>query len=138
MSDRNPYEPPSSTAEAPAVARAPRVFIFLLGTYLLLSAASALYEKNVFSALFLGIVAIAAWRTLQGSHAASRYLGGLLVLGVFLSLRAAASMWAADFIGAIVSAVFAAYLAVLAGYTFFHPGMRALYTKGERAKWTER
>jgi Na+/phosphate symporter len=138
MSDRNPYAPPSSNPEAPAVARAPRAFIVLLGAYLLLSAASAVFGGSIFSAIFLVIVGIAAWRTVQGGQAASRYLGGLLILGVIVSVRAVASMWASNPPGAMVSAAVAVYQSILVGYIFLSPGMRALYTKAERAKWTER
>lgn len=127
-----------SNPETPAVPRAPKAFIFLLGAYLLLNGGSALYRRDVLGAVFLVIVAIAAWRTVQGGKAASFYLSALLVLGIVGSVRAAASMWTLDPTGALVSAAFAVYLSVLVGYIFLHPGMRALYTKAERAKWTER
>ncbi|HEX6703922.1 MAG TPA: hypothetical protein VF169_04110 [Albitalea sp.] len=139
MSDTNPYSPPKATS-VPEVAekRVPRLFLAMLALYFLIDVLSALFSGGFIYLARTAVVAIAAWRTLQGSRAASMFLGGLFVLGALLALRGAFQVWDVNREVAIGSLVAMAYMAVMAGHVFLSPGMRALYAKADKTKWRGR
>jgi len=140
MTDRNPYSPPeASIADAVDVKkRVPRTFLVLLVIYFLLEIIGGIAAGNVISLTRTAIIGIAAWRTLQGGRAASRFLGGLFTLAAALSLWSAIAAWRHDLPTAVAQVVAGALVGILAAYTFFSPSMQALYAEGDETRWRAR
>lgn len=136
------YAPPRAVvADTEAVqAQVPLAFKILLGIYLGLYVLGSLLSLSGTGVVWGGVLAIAGWKTLGGSRAASRVLGVLLSLTLILALLAAAyilSQGAPDSGPAIaVMLGMAAWMAVLVGFIFFHPGMQAAFRKADAKKWS--
>jgi hypothetical protein len=86
--------------------------------------------------VWLGVMSIASWKTLQGSRAASRVLGVLLVLNAVLTVVAGVAAFQHNrFAGGFTLAV-AVCMGVLAAYIFFNPAMQAVFRKADKKKWS--
>lgn len=137
MSEQNPYAPPDATlADISSVERrVPRVFLVLLAIYFLLEVIGTVSTGNYVWLARTAVIGVAAWRTIQGSRAASFFLGGMFALGMLLTLLSAVTTWGrspADAIGELIAGVL---FAVLAVHTFFSPSMRALYAENDHGRW---
>ena len=87
--------------------------------------------------VWLGVMAIASWQTLKGNRAASRVLGGLLVLASVLGLWGAVNAFASGHVAyGGVCVGFVVYMAALAACLFFHPAMQAVFRRADRQKWS--
>ncbi|NDI84381.1 hypothetical protein [Undibacterium crateris] len=138
MSDSNPNSPISSPVSESVRPRVPRTLIAFLAFYFFCTIVSNLFEGNVPALVLTGIIAIATWRTFQGSRSASRYLGGLFSLATLICMRSAYLNWSPSRETAVIALLTAVYMAVIVGYLFLSPSMRALYIQGDKEKWAGR
>jgi len=114
-----------------------------LGLYMLLALVQVLAIPSLLGVVWPGVLAIAAWRTLAGSLAASRVFATMLVIvSVLFALPLVyglahdpaskpESLFAAVFLGSYVVLGLG-----LAAYTFFGADMRAVHRRSERSKWS--
>jgi hypothetical protein len=112
--------------------------IVLLAIYFLLDILAVIFTGQYLWIARTAILAIAAWRTLQGSRAASRFLGCLFVLNAVVAATDGISLRNGDPVDAIGTLIFAAFIAVIAAYVFFSPSMRLLYVQGDKTRWRPR
>ncbi len=140
MTQSNPYSPPTApVADASSVEkRVPRTFIALLAIYFLLEIVGSVATGNFLSLARIVVIGIAAWRTIQGGRAASRFLGGLFTLGAVGTLWSVPANWSRSPADAISILVFGILVGSIAAYTFFSPSMRALYVEGDQSRWRAR
>ena len=142
MDNFDAYAPPRAVvadAES-APAQIPLAFKILLGLYLVLYILGSLLALSGAGVVWGGVLVIAGWKTLGGSRPASRVLGVLLSLTLILMLAAAAFILSRGAPGSMPAIVvmlgMAAWLAVLVGFIFFHPGMQAAFRKSDARKWS--
>lgn len=126
-------------ADGPA--RAPRMFLVLLGVYFFLEVIGSLLAP--FKLVRTAILGLAAWKALKGSQAAARFLGALIVLEALFAGRSVVrllplvSSGAVPALAGLVAPVLAiALLSSLAGYLFFSPKLEAVFAQGARKRWS--
>lgn len=138
MQPSNPYAPPSAdpgTGESVAPARVPLLFTILLVAFFVVTTLTSIAAGQIGAIGWLLVMSIAAWRTLQGGQAASRFLAAMLAVNVaFMALV----LWAAtgkDAGFVAVAGVIIAWMLALIGYIFMSPSLKALFAAKNRAKW---
>jgi len=116
-------------------AKIPLLFKILLIAYVALHVLGTCMALSVAGVVWAGVIAIASWRTLAGSRAASRVLGVVMVIALVFALFAAVMVSRASpgWMAAMLAQ--AAYLAVLVGYLYFHPAMQAVLRQSDAKKW---
>ena len=115
---------------------APRPLLVLLALYFLLATAGALLAGEPYQLVRPVIIGIAAWRTLQGSRAASVFLGGMFALTTVIVGYGALRLAGSDALGASINATFALFTGSISAYVFFSPAMRAIYARGDETRWS--
>lgn len=142
MDNFEAYAPPRAVVsdaemEKPQI---PLVFKILLVAYIVLHLLGSLLGVSGTGIVWGGVLAIAGWKTLEGSRPASRVLGVLLSISVALMLLGLAVFVSQGRPGSgVMVAVFlvtAAWLAVLVGFIYFHPAMQAVFRKSDAKKWS--
>ena len=140
MESIDAYAPPKSPVTEielePGPPGIPLTFKIMLIAFLALALLGLVTSANKAGLVWLGVMAIAAWKTLQGSRAASRVLGGLFVLNAVVTLVSTFPAFRQGTAGGVMVLAMAIYLGVLAAYIFFHPAMQAVFRKAERKKWS--
>jgi hypothetical protein len=143
MPEENRFSPPVAqvadiaVASPPVEPRAPRTFLVLLAIYFLLEIAGIVLAGNYVWLARIVVLGIATWRTLQGSRAASRFLGLLFAVGALLSFVAAYSRRSGDAIDVVDALVPAVLLSILTAYIFLSPKMKALYASADTTRWRQ-
>jgi hypothetical protein len=117
-------------------ARIPGLFKAMLVAFFVLEALGILLGRSVGGIVWIGVMAIAAWHTLEGNRAASRVLGCFLALNVLLALVAAASAFRHSMIAGTICVALAIYVGILAAYIFLNPAMQAVFGKADSKKWS--
>ena len=139
MLSTDPYSPPKAAVVPDAIVAAPRIpllFKILLGLFFAIHILIALLLRNGGVGVIQGVMCIAAWRTLQGSGAASRVLGVLIGLYALLLAWGTFMAFRGPLPAAIFSALLLAQAVALVGYIFLNPAMQAAFAKAERKKWS--
>jgi hypothetical protein len=135
MSQFDAFAPPKATVADVEQPKIPGLFKGLLIAFFVLTVLGDVLSMSMGGLVWLGVMAIAAWRTFEGSRAASRVLAALLVVNAVLMLVAAAMALKHGPVAAVISLALALYMGVLAGYIFFNPAMQAVFRKADARKW---
>lgn len=136
MDPLDAFAPPKSPVADPEPARIPGLFKGMLAVFFALEALGLLVGHSLSGIVWLGVMALSAWFTLQGRRAASRVLGCLLAINVVLLLVGAVVAFGQSMAAGALCLGGAAYLGVLVGYIFLHPGLQAVFRKSESRKWS--
>lgn len=128
--------PKSSVQDVVEPARIPMLFKVMLVAFFILEGLGILIGRSMGGIVWIGVMAIAAWATLDGNRAASRVLGCFLAFNVVLALVAAAAAFRHSALAGGICVGLAVYVGVLAGYIFFNPRMQAVFGKAEAKKWS--
>jgi|EndMetStandDraft_4_1072995.scaffolds.fasta_scaffold246149_2 hypothetical protein len=142
MDNFDAYAPPRAVvSDAPIEQpQIPLAFKILLIAYVVLHLLGSLMGMSGYGIVWGGVLAIASFKTLDGSRPASRVLGVLLSISLVLMLvgmavfasqgRPHSALPLAFFLG------LAAWIAVLVGFIYFHPGMQGVFRKSDAKKWS--
>lgn len=118
------------------VPRIPGLFKGMLIAFFVVEGLGLVLGRSSSGFVWLGVMAIAAWTTLDGNRAASRVLGCFLAFNVVLVLVAAAAAFQRSAVAGGICVALAIYVAVLVGYIFLNPAMQAVFAKADAKKWS--
>lgn len=144
-----PSDPRYAASNAPLMqddgaegrARAPRMFLVLLGAYFVQEVIGSLLAP--YKLVRTAILGLAAWKALKGSQAAARFLGALIVLEALLAAWTMVRLFplvnsgaVSALSGLVVPVLAIALLFSLASYLFFSPKLQAVFAEGARKRWS--
>ena len=142
MDNFEAYAPPKAVV-ADASIESPKIplsFKLLLLVFVFLHVLGSITSLSGSGIVWGGVMAIASWKTLQGSRPASRVLGALLVLTAIVSIVGAVAIFPKSpfdsLVPVAVMGAMAVYLLALVGFIFFHPAMQAVFRKSDAKKWS--
>lgn len=142
MDNFEAYAPPKAVVvDAPVdQPKIPLAFTILLAIYIVLHVVGSLMSFSGTGIVWGGVLAIAAFKTVQGSRPASRVLGALLVLSavmaLFVVIAAFPKTHADSIVPFVVMLAMMAWLLAMAGFIFLNPTMQAVFRKSDAKKWS--
>jgi hypothetical protein len=128
--------PKAAVSDILPAARIPTLFKGMLVVFFVFEGLGILLGRSSGGIVWIGVMALAAWFTLEGNRAASRVLGAFLALNVVLVLVAAAAAFRHSAVAGGCLVALAAYVGVLVAYIFLNPAMQAVFRAADSRKWS--